>query len=305
MRPWTKSVVARAYRLTTTPPGGEDLVEVEPDLLVPRYLTQDSVEPLVSTERFFERLPEWLDFGGKRALDVGCGRGHLCIAIAQRGARSVVGVEVTEQSCDIARATLKRVDESLPVDFFNTGGDLKNLHSERFDVVVSKDSFEHYGALEGSPDAAEMVADMASLLVPGGLLVIGFGPTWKAPHGGHIDTQMPWAHLVFPEEVIFDEFRRVRPPGKTARTFEEGTNVNRMTVAKFRRIMSGSGLQCLSLETNQSGHWAVKLMDRLAHVPGLEEYFTNNIYGVWRVPDGAESVPAARSQGQAASVSLG
>jgi SAM-dependent methyltransferase len=282
VRPRLKTIVAAAYDLTTIPPLGEDLVELEPGLSVPRYMTEHSIEPFESSRRFFRRLPDWVDVRGRRVLDVGAGTGYLCIAMGRAGAQEVIGVEVTELSCEIARANLRKLDPGLPVEFTSTGGDLKTLGDERFDVVVSKDSFEHYGALPGSPSATEMVQDMALLLNRGGLLVIGFGPLWKAPYGGHIGTRMPWAHLLFPEEVIFDEFRRVRPPGKTARTFEEGVGINRMTLARFREIMAASGLECLSLETNKSDHPAVKVMSKLASIPVLEEYLTNNVYGVWR-----------------------
>jgi SAM-dependent methyltransferase len=268
------------------------LVEVEPGFSVPRYIVTVELDPFESAERFFRRLPEWLDLTGKRVLDVGCGRGELCILMAQLDAAEVVGVELSEQGAELARATLRRADGDLPVEFRSYGGDLHELGAERFDAVVSKDSFEHYGAYPGSPTADEMVRDMASLLVDGGLLVIGFGPLWKAPYGGHIDTKMPWAHLIFPEEVIFDEFRRARPPGKTARTFEEGTGVNRMTLRRFRSIMADSGLECLSVATNVSDNPAVKVMRRVARVPGLEEYFTHNAFGVWRRPQGWR--PASR-----------
>jgi 2-polyprenyl-3-methyl-5-hydroxy-6-metoxy-1,4-benzoquinol methylase len=284
LNPRMKSVVDRVYRMTTIPPRGDDLVEVEPGLTVPRYLVATPFDQAESAERYFRRLPDWLDLTGKRALDVGCGQGELCILMAKRGASRVVGVDLTEQGTELARVTLRKAGEGLPVELRTYGGDLRELGDERFDVVVSKDSFEHYGAYPGSPDADGMVRDMANLLVVGGLLVIGFGPLWKSPFGGHIDTKVPWAHLVFPEEVIFDEFRRVRPPGKTARTFEEGVGVNRMSLARFRRIMADSGLECLSIQTNMSDNPKVKVMREIARIPVLEEYFTHNVFGIWRRP---------------------
>jgi 2-polyprenyl-3-methyl-5-hydroxy-6-metoxy-1,4-benzoquinol methylase len=288
-----KTLIARAYDLTTSPTWPEDLVELEPGIHVPRYQTMDSVDPAESSRRFFDRLPEWFDLRGKRVLDVGCGSGAFCIAMAQQGARDVVGVEINEPL--IARATLRKVDPDLRVEFLSSGGDLKTMGLEPFDAIVSKDSFEHYGAMPSSPDAAEMVDDMANLLVDDGVLVIGFGPTWKAPFGGHIDTKMPWAHLIFPEEVIFDEFRRSRPPGKTARTFEEGAKVNRMTVARFRQIMAVSALECVWMGTNRGDHPALKVMRALAKMPGLEEYMTQNIYGIWRVHRERETTGVGRS----------
>lgn len=276
----SETLAARAYRLTTKPIRGEDLIEVEPGFWVPRYQTEHAVDPFVSAKRYLSRMPDWFDIRGKRVLDVGCGSGHLCIEMARRGAKVVVGIEVTEDGCEIARATLRKLDPELPIDYRCTGGDLNRLGGEQFDVVVSKDSFEHYGALPGSPSASDMVRDMGQRLDGEGYLAIGFGPPWKAPYGGHIDTKLPWAHLLFPEDVIFDEFRRVRQSA-TARTFEEGTGVNRMTLSRFKEIMAGSGLTCLSFATNVSDRPAAKVMRGLARVPPLKEYFTNNIYSVW------------------------
>lgn len=167
----------------------------------------------------------------------------------------------------------------------NLRGDLRELGGERVDVVVYKDSFEHYGAIEGTPSAERMVEDMGlRSLTDGGLLTIGFGPLWKAPFGGHIDVRLPWAHLIFPQEVVFDEFRRVRPPGKTARTFEQGAGVNRMTLERFLRVMRGSGLDLVAMDTNVSRNRFVSPLRVLARYPPLREYCTQNVYGVWRLP---------------------
>jgi SAM-dependent methyltransferase len=283
VKPGVKRAWARAYRAVSIPPRGDDLVEVD-GMQVPRYMVSNPVDPRESAERFLRRLPAWFDVRGKRVLDVGSGGGTLCVVMAERGAAHVLGVDLTTIGAEMSRRRLGERAESLPVEFRAYGGDLRELDGERFDIVVSKDSFEHYGAYPNSPDAPTMVRDMAALLEDGGLLAIGFGPLWNSPFGGHIDTRFPWAHLIFPEEVIFDEFRRVRPPGKTARTFEEGVGVNRMTLEKFRSIMAGSGLECLSFETNVSDNRAVQVMRRVAAVPGLEEYFTHNAFGVWRKP---------------------
>jgi hypothetical protein len=111
---------------------------------------------------------------------------------------------------------------------------------------------------------------------------VGFSPPWKAPYGGGGDTRLPWAHLLFPESLIFEEYRRVRS-GNRARRFED-IGFNKITVARFRQAMSESGLECLSLRTNVSESRAIKAMRALALIPPLEEYLTENVYGVWRRP---------------------
>lgn len=281
-----KRMAARLYRSVSSPPAPEDMVEIEPGVEVPRYVLQRAEATPAEAKRWLERQPDWVEVVGKSVLDVGCGHGDLCLEVARRGAARVLGVDIAFE--DIKLANRKLADEAgdLPVEFRDYQGSLDELGDERFDLVLSKDSFEHYGAFPGTPGPDEMVRQMAGRLVDGGLLLIGFGPLWKAPYGGHIDSNLPWAHLIFPEEVIFDEFRRVRPSGKTARTFEEGVGVARMTFARFREVMEESGLERLDMRSNVGTTSKFKAMRALQRVPGLREYGTQNVYGVWRRPPG-------------------
>ncbi len=286
MRPKSRAAVTRTYRLVSRPPAPEDLVVLDEGVVLPRFEVEYSEQAAAEASRWLDRFPDWLEVADKEVLDVGCGPGDLCLEAARRGSRKVVGVEVAQDRVSLARAKLRRADRDLAVDIRLFGGDLQELDGELFDLVLSKDSFEHYGALPGTPSAEQMVHAMAERLRDGGLLVIGFGPFWKAPFGGHIDVKLPWAHLLFPESVIFEEFRRARPAGKTARTFEEGVGVNRMTVRRFDEVMRASRLDPLHLEYNVTHNRLAVLMNGLRRLPTLGEYFTQNAYGVWRRPPG-------------------
>ena len=264
-------VLVRLLRAVTPPPPPPDYV---------RQFASDDHE---STRRFLGRLPLWLDFEGKSVLDVGAGTGDLVIELARRGAGPVVGLELRAKGDDALEIGGERLaaepeDVRSRVDLRLYGGDLSELPpGEAFDVVVSKDCFEHYLDSEG------MVRGMRERLRPGGLLVVGFGPLWKAPYGGHIDARLPWAHLIFPERLVFEEYNRVRP-GRSNRRYED-IGVARMTLSRFKRLMGDSGLECLYFKTNASDHPAVRVMSALARIPLLRELFTTNVYGVWRRPD--------------------
>jgi SAM-dependent methyltransferase len=230
-----------------------------------------------STARFFARFKGRLDVEGKSVLDVGCGRGAACVGAARRGAARVVGVDL-----DIASQTRELIagDPELAarIELVRSAGTLEELGSETFDVVLSKDCFEHYA------DPECFVHVMGRLVRPGGSLAIGFGPLWKSPTGGHIEymTRLPWAHLLFPEDVIMAERKRFRP-AEDARSFEEiRGGLNKMTLARFLEIMRSTGLEQVYLETNVSDHPAVRAMKQLAHVRPLRELFTTNVYGIWR-----------------------
>ncbi len=55
-----------------------------------------------------------------------------------------------------------------------------------------------------------------------------------------------------------------------------------MTLARFRSMMEATPLECVGFRTNVSDNRVVRVMDVVGAVPGLEEYFTANVYGVWR-----------------------
>jgi 2-polyprenyl-3-methyl-5-hydroxy-6-metoxy-1,4-benzoquinol methylase len=231
-----------------------------------------------STKLYFERLGGKLDFVGKTVMDLGCGFGTTCIYMALNGASRVVGVDVDETRIAFARAKLARDYPRLAgiVEFKF----VSELHDETFDIILSKDSFEHIANPETS------ITHMRQHLATGGLVAIGFGPLWKSPYGGHIDymTRLPWAHLLVPESVIMRERRRFRPD-EHAETFDEMVGgLNKMTLRRFTNIMSASGLESVYLETNSSDSWVTPIFNVLRHVRWFREYCTFNVYSIWRMP---------------------
>ena len=183
-------------------------------------------------------------------LGVGCGTGPSCIYAGLGGARRVGGVDMLPGALDYAQSKLRREYPELadPIEFHFTNGDLEELGSEKFDVITSQNSFEHYS------DPENVVAKCTELLNKDGILAIAFAPLWKSPFGGHITfmTKFPWAHLLFPEEIIMRERRRLIP-SEPAHRFEDAIGgLNRMTLARFRGIMRAADLECLYFQTNVS-----------------------------------------------------
>jgi 2-polyprenyl-3-methyl-5-hydroxy-6-metoxy-1,4-benzoquinol methylase len=273
-----------AFAAVSRPPRPPQPVETSAGMKFPRYLVEYGEAAPCQAVAFLERLQPWLDVRGRSVLDIGCGVGAVCLEVARRGAQRVLGVDIAADAIRYAQATLAAEDRAWPVEYVAYAGDPAELADERFDIVISKDALTYYGTRPSTPDAQTMVRRIADRLQENGLLAARAGPLWKAPYGGRIDTWLPWAHLIFPESIVFERYRRDRGAGATATSFEEGVGVNRMTLARLRAIMDGSGLDCLHFATNVSGHPAVKVMRALARVPGLEEHFTQNVLGVWRRP---------------------
>lgn len=78
---------------------------------------------------------------GLKVLDIGCGRGELCYALAKMGA-DVVGIDYSEEAIDIARKTFIG-DEIKGSLSFVCEDALKYLPEGTFDVIIATDFLEH------------------------------------------------------------------------------------------------------------------------------------------------------------------
>jgi len=276
--------IARAYRLTTRTPSAaaDEPVEVRPGLTVPRFVHEWSRTGPAEAETFLQRLPDSVRFAGQSTLVVGRGAGDVGLAVLDRRVRRVVAMEMAGARVELAQERLndEREGREVPLDITPFRGHVGELPEGPFDVALATQAFRRYGAGPSSPYLEELIAAIASRLAPGGLLAIEWGPFWKAPYGGAIDSRLPWAHLVFPEGVIFEEYRRVRAHSD-ARSFAS-LGISRITLRRFRRAMGDCGLEPVWSETNLGPGRAIQAMRALSRIPGLEEYFAQNVYGVWR-----------------------
>jgi SAM-dependent methyltransferase len=107
-------------------------------------------------------------------------------------------------------------------------------------VIISLDSFEHF------QDPVGVLQTMHRILKPGGVVLAAFGPPWCHPYGGHLFSVFPWAHLVFSEDAMVTW--RTGLPGKERKTSLLDAGINRMTVAKFQRLIASSPFQFRSFE---------------------------------------------------------
>ncbi len=137
--------------------------------------------------RFAGQLFSGIDFRGKAMMEIGCGKGILCLWAALQGAREVVGLEPMAEGCydssecfqafrSMARELNLPQAKILPVTVqsFDNGKD-------HFDVVLSVASINHLDekscvALGDSPEAVrkykEIFRNIAAMMKPGGRLII-------------------------------------------------------------------------------------------------------------------------------------
>ena len=175
----------------------------------------------------------WEEVAGKSVLDFGCGSGEEAVDIARHGAARVVGV-------DIRMSLLARATERARTASADSICQFSASTSDRFDVVLSLDSMEHFA------EPGRVLETMADSLAPSGYVLISFGPPWLHPLGHHFPL-LPWAHLIFTERSMMEWRARFKDDG--AKTFEQCSGgLNRMTIQKFERLVANSPLAFASLE---------------------------------------------------------
>ncbi len=171
----------------------------------------------------------WPEFQDRTVVDFGCGDGPDAIAIAQHGARHVYGFDIRESVLKIAR---NRAD-TFPNLTFTT--DLSSI--PKVDIVLSIDGFEHFDDPEGA------LAAMKNLLQPNGKIIVSFGYPWYHPFGGHCFSFFPWSHVLLPESFLC----WLRTNGRK-HFHEVPGGLNQMSIRRFERIVSNSGLRCERLD---------------------------------------------------------
>jgi SAM-dependent methyltransferase len=101
---------------------------------------------------------------GARVLDAGCGLGYGSAILAEAGAAEVVGLDIAPTVVEAARG---RVPHGVELGV----GDLASLvhPAGSFDAIVCFDVLDH------AEDPAAVVAELARVLVPGGVLAVSAG----------------------------------------------------------------------------------------------------------------------------------
>ena len=96
---------------------------------------------------------------GKRVLDIACGEGYGTAAIQQAGAASVIGVDISEETC-------RHAQQKYGVDARVGDAEQIPIPDESVDIVVSFETIEHV------PDPGKFLDECLRVLAPGGTLIV-------------------------------------------------------------------------------------------------------------------------------------
>lgn len=97
----------------------------------------------------------------RSVLDYGCGSGMLSIHLADAGASSVTGIDISTASIRFARERARRLRPEASIEFLETEAEATGLPGEAFDVVAGKFVLHHL-------DFRAAAEEVHRLLRPGG-----------------------------------------------------------------------------------------------------------------------------------------
>jgi len=192
-------------------------------------------------KRDFSYYSRYVDFSGKRVLDVGCGTGIKSIYYS-KASMEVIGL-------DASKTFIKKAHDFIQnhrlnsVNFLVADGAHLPFTGNSFDIVTSNDALEHIYDCRGTVSEMERVVEI------GGYVCINFGPLWHSPFGSHSYLKEffspPWAHLFFPEESIKDTLIKLGRIPKGERCEPLFEHLNRITIREFEEILNSTKLRIL------------------------------------------------------------
>ncbi|MCX4366115.1 MAG: class I SAM-dependent methyltransferase [Bacilli bacterium] len=117
-----------------------------------------SANDLIEIPTIRSMLP---DLNGKRILELGCGYGDSCAYFSEKGAKYILGTDISSHMIDIAKIKHKSTNCKFQVLAME---DISTIH-DKFDIIVSSLAF-HY-----VEDFEKLLQDIYKLLKDDGLLI--------------------------------------------------------------------------------------------------------------------------------------
>jgi SAM-dependent methyltransferase len=214
-------------------------------------------------------IPQLLDqIKDKLILDYGCGPGYQAVALGKRGAKAVVGIDINPRWLERARALARENGCDDRVSFSEAEGFVADTSNrEKFDVVLCCSSFEHFA------DPAKELATMKLMIHPRGKILLTFAEPWLSPRGSHMDNfcRVPYINVLFSEKTVMSVRSRFKDDGAT-RYEDIVSGLNRMTLAKFERIIRNSGLT-----VEHQNFFATKNLPLVKHIPFMREFLVSAV----------------------------
>ncbi|WP_126428025.1 class I SAM-dependent methyltransferase [Brevibacillus marinus] len=224
-------------------------------------------------------------FTGKTVLDIGCGGGGKTCYYATFAPNEIIGIDIVPHYAEEGNAFARAKGLADVARFMTADASAMPFAANTFDTIIMNDAMEHVA----NPEAT--LAECFRVLKPGGHLYINFPPYYH-PYGAHLSDAIgiPWVHSLFSEKTLIEAYKRLvepLPDGKERISFRISRNergeeyfsyINRMTIARFRRIQ-----QAIAYPAVYEREVPLRRpLAGLAKLPGLREYLVKMVVCVYQ-----------------------
>lgn len=228
-------------------------------------------------EKFWRRTNGSGGLTGAACLDLGCGVGSLTTDLVRLGAERAVGIDPDADRIRVARLAARAFHPDLADRVEYRALTIQELDGRAaFDVVVSRDTFEHIH------DLPEVLREAARLLRPDGRVYVGFGPLYRSPFGDHglLGLRVPWAHLLVAPTPAAPRFGSWPSRHRLDLLDRE---LNGLTLREIEAIVERSPFKVESLRVNVSDHPGMRLLNVARRAAVVRDYANVNVYAVLRL----------------------
>jgi ubiquinone/menaquinone biosynthesis C-methylase UbiE len=222
----------------------------------------------------FSLHSKYLELEGKTVLDAGCGMGGKTAFYAEKGCKSIVGIDINEVSIEAARKYVK--EKGLHnVEFVLGSLAEMPFEPDTFDIVIMNDSIEHITR----PILLKALQECKRVLKPGGRICLEF-PPWTSFDASHLYDyiSIPWCQLLFSTKTLLNVMRGMKPNQEVVTItslIEQYEELNRVTIKEFKGYIRQLGFNVISFELNM-----LLNMKWVRYIPFIRKYWTRRVVAV-------------------------
>ncbi len=215
----------------------------------------------------YQRNIRLLGLGSTHALlEVGCGRGEICIFHALRGGRAI-GVDFSGDAINLAREKASHLN--APAEFVEATFDEVNFPVASFDRILASEFIEHISAEEGQ----DFILKAYSMLKPGGKLLIFTHPNTLYRKYG------------YPLYRLLAATRGIQLPRQQEDTTSEHYrlyHLNEQNFSSLRELAQRAGFSKVVVgydnENMHQGRWITRILKKVISITPLRHIFLNNLF---------------------------
>jgi SAM-dependent methyltransferase len=225
---------------------------------------------------------------GMEVLEIGCGEGGVLKAFVDAGMTGT-GVDLHTFKFNLALDYLDEYVHAGRISLINNdiyAPDLYEQFSEKFDLIILKDTLEHIF------DQEKLIGYLKGFLKKTGMIFFAF-PPWCMPYGGHqqmcsnkILSSLPYYHLLpsFLYAALLKAFKEDKDLIRELMNVKE----TQISLQRYYRILKDKGFktvrqQLYFINPNYEIKFNMKprnLSRIIASIPYLRDFITTTIYSL-------------------------